>query len=60
VLALTFAAVAAWSFSHGRVRDHAVCVGAALFLAQLGVFVALAAFGPPPVLGEASRSRSAQ
>jgi hypothetical protein len=35
--ALTSQGIAAWSFSRGRVRDHAVCVGAALFLFQHAV-----------------------
>src|SRR5687768_3094442 len=51
VLALTFAAIAASSCSGGHAREHALCVGAALFLGQLGVFVALAGFGLPPLAG---------
>jgi hypothetical protein len=47
----TFAAIAASSCSGGHAREHAVCVGAALFLAQIGASVALAGFGLPPLVG---------
>ena len=49
VLALAFAAAAGSSRAVGHDPEAAVRVGAAVFLLQLGLFVALAAIGAPGI-----------